>query len=247
VGSPLVIAHRGASYDAPENTLAAVRLAWEQGADGVEVDVHLSADGRVVVIHDKSTKRTTGADHVVHDTSWDVLRGLDAGAWKGPGFSGERIPLLSEVLETVPPGKLLFVELKGGPLLVPAVVSLLEDGFANDRLAFCIGFDLRLLAGVRKRCPAIGLSWLLDARETTDGRVLPHEPARIAEATASGVFALGVHHAGVNDSFAAAVREAGMELHVWTVNDPQEMRRQRAFGVRSITTDRPALALGALS
>ena len=92
-GIPLVIAHRGYTAVAPENTLAAFRLGWESGADGVECDVHLTADGQVVCIHDYDTKRVSEQNRVVATTAWDDLRGLDVGGWKGKEWAGEPIPL----------------------------------------------------------------------------------------------------------------------------------------------------------
>src|SRR5512147_1098251 len=111
-GRPLVLGHRGASAAAPENTLAAFRLAMEQGADGVELDVHRCATGEVVVIHDEDARRTAGADLRVAASPLAALRALDAGGWRGERFQGERIPLLAEVLEALP-GALVNVELKG--------------------------------------------------------------------------------------------------------------------------------------
>src|SRR5262245_65624278 len=96
-----IIAHRGASHDAPENTLAAVRLAWEQGADAVEVDVQLSKDGKLVVIHDDNTKRSGGFARKVRAQTLDELRRLDVGRWKGKRWAGEKIPTLDVVLEAV--------------------------------------------------------------------------------------------------------------------------------------------------
>src|SRR4051794_3938882 len=98
-----VIAHRGASHDAPENTLAAIKLAWQQEADAAEFDLHLSRDGKLVVIHDADTRRVAGVDKRVAEQTLAELRRLDVGAWKGPRFAGERIATLEEVLATVPP------------------------------------------------------------------------------------------------------------------------------------------------
>ncbi len=114
IGTPMIIAHRGASRDAPENTLAAVRLAWEQDADAVEVDVRLSADGHIVVIHDENTHRTTGKRKPVHEQTLAELKALNAGGHKGSQWTGESIPMLTEVLHTVPDGKQVFVEIKCG-------------------------------------------------------------------------------------------------------------------------------------
>ena len=106
-----IIAHRGASYDAPENTLASVNLGWQRGADAVEVDVFLTKDQKIVALHDKNTKRTTGHDGLVHEMTWDQLRHLDAGSWKNKKYQDEPIPLLSQILETIPKGKYLVIEI----------------------------------------------------------------------------------------------------------------------------------------
>src|SRR5947208_878460 len=99
-----IIAHRGASWEAPENTLSAVQLAWQQGADAVEADFRLSRDRQIVATHDDSTLRITGVDLRVHESSLAELRALDFGRWKAAQFEGERIPTLAELLATVPAG-----------------------------------------------------------------------------------------------------------------------------------------------
>ncbi|MEW6306614.1 MAG: glycerophosphodiester phosphodiesterase family protein, partial [Verrucomicrobiota bacterium] len=106
-GAVEIIAHRGASYDAPENTMASVKLGWKQKADGVEIDIWLTKDGKIILLHDENTKRTTGVDKKVHEQTFDELRRQDAGSWKDPKFKGEKLPTLDEVLKTVPKGKRL--------------------------------------------------------------------------------------------------------------------------------------------
>src|SRR5665647_3725193 len=96
------IAHRGESFAAPENTLAAIKLAWTNNADGVEIDVRLSKDKKIVVIHDMNTKRTSGLSRRVKSHSIDSLKKLDVGSWKGKKWLNERIPTLKEILENVP-------------------------------------------------------------------------------------------------------------------------------------------------
>lgn len=111
-----IIAHRGASADAPENTLAALKLGFEQGADAGELDLHLSSDGKLVIIHDADTKRTAGVDRKVVEQTFDALRRLDVGAfgrWKDKGFA-ERIPTLDEALALVPADKKMVIEIKVG-------------------------------------------------------------------------------------------------------------------------------------
>ena len=109
-----MVAHRGASAEAPENTLAAFRLALQQGAPAVECDVHLSADGCPVVIHDETVDRTTNGKGAVVGLTRAALRGLDAGSWRGPRFAGEPIPTLEEALELCAGRARLFIEIKMG-------------------------------------------------------------------------------------------------------------------------------------
>src|SRR3954470_14279804 len=119
-----IVGHRGASFDAPANPVAAIKLAWEQKADGSEFDIYLTKDGQIAVIHDKDTKRTAGGvNKVVAESTLAELRALDVGKWKGEKFAGEKIPTLAEMLATVPPGKRVFIEVKCGPEIVPELVK----------------------------------------------------------------------------------------------------------------------------
>ena len=109
ITQPLIVAHRGASRDAPENTIPSFNLAWEQGADAIEGDFHLSRDGQIVCIHDRDTKRLTGKRRAIKDFTLDELKSLDVGAWFGAAFKGTQIPTLAEVFSTIPQGKGMFL------------------------------------------------------------------------------------------------------------------------------------------
>ena len=135
-----IIAHRGASYLAPENTRASVVLAWEKDAD-VEIDVHLTRDKRIVVVHDATVKSAAGGDMRISDTDSRELRELDVGSHKGSQFAGEPIPFLEEILQTIPPSRRLFVEIKCGPEILPYLQQALEDSGKIPQIAI-IGFDL---------------------------------------------------------------------------------------------------------
>src|SRR5258706_1541868 len=121
-----IIGHRGASLDAPENPLAEVRLAWQQQADAVEVDVHLSRDGKIVVIHDPNTRKLAGVNRKVARQTLAELRALDVGRRRGAAWIGERIPTLEEVLAAVPRSKRLFIEIKCGPEIAPELSRVLS-------------------------------------------------------------------------------------------------------------------------
>src|SRR2546428_798027 len=153
-GRPLLWAHRGASAEAPENTLAAFSLALAQDADGVELDAQRCASGEVVVVHDESLARTTGLGTLVTDAPYSVIRTLDAGAWKSARFRGERIPLLAETLEAFP--RLVNVELKCDRAddrgLTAEVVRVVHAARAQDRVllsSFNLGCLWRGRAGRR--------------------------------------------------------------------------------------------------
>src|SRR5262245_7675146 len=121
-----IVAHRGESADAPENTMAAFRLAWERKVDAIELDVHLTMDGQLAVIHDADTQRTAGVKKVIKDCTWNELRQLDVGRWRDERFAGEKLPRLEEVLAGIPAGMRCFIEVKVGPEAIPALVHAVE-------------------------------------------------------------------------------------------------------------------------
>ncbi|HEY9012790.1 MAG TPA: glycerophosphodiester phosphodiesterase family protein, partial [Devosia sp.] len=120
------IAHRGSSFLAPENTLAALRLGWSETTT-CEVDVRATGDGRVIVIHDETTLRTTGADLVVAQHTLEQLQQLDAGKWKGAEWKGERLPSLAEAIEAMPRDNRLLIEIKGGPGIIPELARVVRE------------------------------------------------------------------------------------------------------------------------
>lgn len=234
-----LIAHRGASHDAPENTLAAFRLAWEQGADGVEGDFRLTGDGEIVCLHDPTTGRTANANLAVADTPLARLRELDAGSWKGEKWRGEPIPTLSEVLASVPPGKRLFIELKSGPeILLPLAAVLADSGLDPDR-AVILSFSAELVAEGSRLLPQVKALWITRFRRRPWGWS-PSLDEVLATLERSGADGLaGQARGAINVPLVRALRTAGRELHVWTVNDISSAARLCALGVDSIVTDRP--------
>ncbi|MCU0408235.1 MAG: GDSL-type esterase/lipase family protein [Bacteroidales bacterium] len=158
------IAHRGASYLAPENTIAAAKLAWELGADAVECDIHLSGDNKIIVCHDANTLRTTGAAHVIKETGSSVLRTLDAGSFKSPDYRGEKLPFLSELIETVPEGKELVVEIKCGPEILPFLKEDISKHGGNRKFVF-IAFDFNTISETKKLFPSNPCYWLCSNAE----------------------------------------------------------------------------------
>jgi len=136
-----IIAHRGASYIAPENTMASVMLGWEKDTD-VEVDVYLTKDDKIVVIHDENTKRTAVTDVNVAETTSDELRKLDVGSFKSEEYAGGKIPFLADIVETIPTGKKLYVEIKCGQEILPYLRELLFNSGKKVRLITKFGRKL---------------------------------------------------------------------------------------------------------
>lgn len=233
-----IIAHRGASHNAPENTMAAFKLAWEQESDGAELDIHLTKDGKIVVIHDATTKRTTGIDWKVAERTLAELRTLDAGRWKAERFAGEKLPTLEEMLATVPPGRKVFIEVKCGPEVVKELDRVLKAAGRKAEQTPIISFNSDVVAAVKKARPDLPAYWLVSFKDKA-------EKKRTAEdliAKARTIHADGLDVAAtdeVNPEFARKVKASGLRLDVWTVDDPAVARRVASF-VASITTNRPA-------
>lgn len=249
----LIIAHRGASADAPENTLAAFELAWERGADGIEGDFYLSEDGEIVCIHDGSTKRTSGekADLPVAKTSSAELRELDVGSWKNPIFASERIPTLREVLKTIPPTKQIFIEIKCGPEIVPVLKKQLAE-FPNlkpEQIAI-ICFNQKVIIACREQLPHLTANWLVSYnQDDKTGGLKPSPDSVFATLKEIGANGLGTHANPkvIDPAFVNRLRNAKCGFHCWTVNDPALAKQFQALGVDSITTDRPAFIREAIA
>jgi glycerophosphoryl diester phosphodiesterase len=236
-----IIGHRGASHDAPENTLGAVELAWEQGADAVEVDVHLSRDGQIVVIHDANTRRTAGVrKKVSHQTVAD-LKMLNAGSWKSSAWRGERIPLLSEALKSIPPGKRFFIEVKCGPEFIPAFESLRTQWEGKKSRLVLIGFSLELMDQLKKAFPELEVCWILEFRRSlSTGKWTPDKCTVLEKALRTNIDGLDVGAKGpLTADWVGRVKAAGLSFYVWTVDKPALARKLRNAGVDGITTNRP--------
>lgn len=236
---PEIIAHRGASHDAPENTLAAIKLAWKQKADASELDVYLSKDGKIVVMHDKDTRRTAGVTRVVAATTLAELRKLDVGKWKGAKFAGERVPTLEEMLATAPAGKRVFVEVKCGPEIVPELLRVLKASKLGAARTPVISFNADVIAAVKKARPELPAYWVVSLRAGKNQKA-PTAAALVARARRIKADGLDLSAtAALDKAFADKVRGAKLKLYVWTVNDLAVARRMVTLGVDGITTDRP--------
>lgn len=231
------IAHRGESYIAPENTLAAINLAWEKNDDGVEIDIHLSRDKKIMVMHDECTGRVSTTNLIIADTDSDELRKLDIGSYKGEKYAGEKIPFLEEVLETVPAGKVLLVEIKAGLDILPGVKKAFEESEKKSQI-IAIGFDLEVMAAFKKLMPEVPSLWLGYPGKDDQGNLKNYDLSIIDKVVSKGLDGFDLFFGGLNQEFVDAIRTAGLQLHVWTVDEIDEAKRVIALGIDGLTTNR---------
>ena len=232
--NPLILGHRGASGNAPMNTLSAFLLAHQQGANGIELDVHLSSDGTPVVIHDHTVDATTDGKGAVANMSVNQLKQLDAGSWFSSAFIGEAIPTLEEVFVTLPRENFLInVEIKADAQrrsqLVDATLAVIQSTQSAGRVIIS-SFDpfiLRLVAKANSQIP-IGylhyptlrfwIPWFMSG--------VRHE-------------AIHPYYREVNMGYVQRMAKRGYRIHAWTVNEAEDARRLRDIGVGAIITDYP--------
>lgn len=230
----MIIAHRGASGQAPENTLAAFELGLAQGCDGVELDIHLSLDGELMVCHDSTVNRTTNGQGEIRRLSAETIQALDAGSWFSLQYAGERIPKLQEVFELIPQHVLINIEIKDaydGQIESPLLAFLREQkrlGMGNIVLS---SFDHSCLQRMKQLEPEIRIGLLYK----TEG--IRH----IAYSASLGIEIYSLHPAFglLSESDIRAANRAGLRTYPFTVNDADEMMRLTRAGASGIITDYP--------
>jgi glycerophosphoryl diester phosphodiesterase len=225
-----VIAHRGASAIAPENSLAAIEAAVAAGADWVEIDVQETADGTVLVAHDRDFMKIAGVPLAIHEATMTNVAGIDIGSGFGPAFSGERAPTLAQALDAIRGRSRLLIELKfhGFQDRLEERVAAVVDRAGMAGEVAVMSLDPDGLARMRALRP----DWQAGAVVATT----------IGDRTALGGDFLAVRAATVNRRLLRRAGAAGIQVYAWTVNDPLEMSRLASLGIDGLITDDPALA-----
>jgi glycerophosphoryl diester phosphodiesterase len=227
--SCLLCGHRGASGHAPENTLAAFRLAIDMGVDLCELDVQQTRDDRFAVIHDDTLARTTNGRGAVWRKSLEKLQKLDAGSWFGKKFADERIPSLEDVIALTRGRIKLNIELKAHGHernVATLLVDLIRrERFENDCLVS--SFDHGLANEIKSIAPDLIVGYIFGRNEFNDN--LFSGPAEVLSAN----FRL------ITDDFMAKARSRNKQVHVWTVDRPRDAHRMKEFGVEAIITNFP--------
>ncbi len=238
-----VIGHRGASTEAPENTLAANDLAFQQKADGVEVDVRLTKDNQLVCMHDKSVFRTAGKKNLIKESTLKQLKSLDVGKWKGEKWSGEAIPSLHEVLSEIPIDKKIFIEVKEGIETIDPLIETIQKSKLDPKYISVISFHQEVVKKVKQAMESLTVNFLIafsGPKEFSDEEVL----LKLLEFNLDGVGA--ENHSRLSHSFVDLILEKNKKVHVWTVDDIQLAKKYKEMGLSSITTNVPALIKSAL-
>jgi glycerophosphoryl diester phosphodiesterase len=238
----LIIAHRGASHDAPENTLSAFKLAMEQGADGFEADFYLTSDGNIACFHDKDTERISGKKLLVVKTPLKELQALDVGRWKGPQWKGERMPTMEDALAAVPRDKKIFIELKSSVEIVAPMAKVIEASSLEPEQIVIISFHAEAIAECKKKLPHVKSLWLCRYEEQNDGSMTPgvEEVAATLKRIRADGLGSQAEMKHFDEAFIDRLRKLGCrEFSVWTVDDPRVADYYQRLGAWSITTNRP--------
>jgi glycerophosphoryl diester phosphodiesterase len=237
-----IIAHRGASFDAPENTLSSMKLAWEHNADGIEFDVWLSKDGKIIVFHDADTKRFEQTARKIPNLTFEESQQIDVGGWKSASFKGEKMPTLGSILATVPKGKYAVIEIKCGPEILPELRREIQKSGRKPEELRIISFKYEALKPSKEMFPQIDHYFLADYKKDAKTGKVPELAPIIERAKAAKFDGLNLQSTWPIDSnFVKQVKAAGLKMLVWTVDDVEMAKKLRDAGVDAITTNKPKL------
>lgn len=244
-----IIAHRGESFEAPENTLASIKLAWERGVKIVEIDVQLTLDKKIIVFHDYNTKKLTGINRSIKKSKFASLENLDVGLWKEKKWSGQNIPKLIEVLQSAPDDGKLIIEIKSGEETIPVLKNILAQSSLRDEQIEIISFNRSVVIQAKKQLPRIKVLYLAELDYTWLHKVFGPSKNRLIR------FAKEHHLDGLNvwagklldEAFIINVKKSGLLIYTWTVNDLNHAKKLLFWGIDAVTTDRPSWMLDKLS
>jgi glycerophosphoryl diester phosphodiesterase len=229
-----ILGHRGFCFKYPENTLVSFLAAAELGVDGVELDVRQTIDGQLVVMHDQTVDRTTNGTGLVRELTWEYLQGLDAGSWKSDKYIGERIPLLSQVFESLRDKCMMYWEMEDH-VNVAAIVELIYT-CGMERQVALTSFYVENLEAARKLAPEIPTAMITSEK-------LPDTTAHIRKATELGVRVLDLYEGVLTPEVAKYAKQHSMPICGWIVNDEETAQRMVRLGIDRVTTDKPDVIL----
>lgn len=229
-----LIGHRGSSYEAPENTISAANLAWAEKADGIEIDIRMTGDGYIVLIHDETTIRTSRKKISVSKSTLEELKKIDFGIYRGRRWAGEKIVTLEEMLAVTPPNKKLIIEFKCHYSFVAKLREVLEHtGRMQD---VCISsFDINTLKIAREEMPDVNLYWLHDLGEL-DNYLIDWVITKSQKENFNGLMFSDI---AIDENLIKQTKINNLKVYAWTVNSANIARRLASWGVDGVITDRP--------
>jgi glycerophosphoryl diester phosphodiesterase len=244
-GRMLVVAHRGSSGSAPENTMAAFEIALQSGADIIECDVRLTRDGEVVVFHDRNLDRTTNGNGPVESRTLGELKRLDAGSWFSAGFKGEQIPTLGEVLRLLDNRVFLNIELKAdfrqhsrNTLLQKRVLEIIRVSRAERRV-FLASFNHRMMYEIKEKHPQFKTAIIYKAV-----RDLAARPSRLVSRARADAFVCG--RWWLRSRLLDDLHNHHIPLFVYTINKERDVERMKRRHVYGVITNHPEMVVRAL-
>ncbi len=244
----IIIAHRGESFDAPENTLGAINLAWQRGADAVEIDIDLSRDDEIVVTHDYSTRQIWGKSKAVRKQTLGELKTLKPVHYSNKEWQDEKIPTLSEVLRTVPEGGKILIEIKSSVRILPFLKREIDISGLKYNQVELIGFNRKTMIKAKRIFPEHLVFWVLGLDYYWIRRFFkPLVNRVIKKAQDGGLDGIDVWAGNMlNSDFVNRVKSVNLHLYCWTVNDPEKAKQLLRDGVDGVTSDRAAYLMGEL-
>ncbi|MGY8873771.1 MAG: glycerophosphodiester phosphodiesterase [Gammaproteobacteria bacterium] len=231
----MIIAHRGISFDLPENSLSAFDASWAVGVDGIEGDFHLTRDGSIVCIHDDNTSRVCNKNLVICNSTLQELKELNLQC-EGKDHLNIKIPTLTEVLKTVPSGKKIFIEIKCGVEILSPLIKELSRSKINSNQVVIISFDSQVVKELKEMAPEYKALLLYSYKEGREVSSLINE---MFDIKADGI---GTDNE-LSKEFVEKVIISGLEYHSWTIDNADTANQLISWGTNSITTNEPELLI----
>ncbi|PIE99097.1 MAG: glycerophosphodiester phosphodiesterase [Treponema sp.] len=238
-----IVAHRGASFDAPENTLASFKLAWIFGADAIEGDFYLTKDKKIVCIHDDTTKRTGNENLSIKNSTYQDLAKLDFSYKKEKKFYKQKLPLISQVFATVPEGKKIFIEIKDNEEIIPYLIQEINKSKLENSQIVIISFDRKVIKEFKKQFPQIKCYLLYNLRKLKK-RNYQKLISILKDINADGIDTSTTSY--LNKSWIKHFHDAGFEYHIYTIDECFRIKKYINANADSITTNKVYVAKKAM-
>lgn len=239
---PIIVAHRGASRHALENTIPAFKLAWEKGADAIEGDFRLTKDGHIVCVHDGDTKRIAGKKLVVAQSTFKELRNLVLGYTDEEETEKILIPTIEEFLATVPDKtKQVYIEIKCGVTIIPKMLEAIKNSGLKDNQITIISFNTEVIRQFKKKAPQYKYNWLCSLKRDENGTLNPSLDKVLETLDKIGANGFSSSANNINRKFIESIISKEYEYHVWTIDNVRTAQKFNNWGVSSITTNFPKI------